>query len=78
MCQELFDTIRNHKTEDGRLLCESFIRAPKRRYSKTKTPVLHLVKSHFVVIILHFTLHILYTSLGFVVECVIYSSDFIY
>ncbi len=34
MCQELFDTIRNHKTEDGRLLCESFIRAPKRRYSK--------------------------------------------
>ena len=31
-CQELYDTIRNHKTEDGRLLCESFIRVPKRRF----------------------------------------------
>lgn len=29
--QELYDTIRNHKTEDGRLLCETFIRVPKRR-----------------------------------------------
>ncbi|ELU08320.1 hypothetical protein CAPTEDRAFT_221993 [Capitella teleta] len=31
VCQELFETIRNHKTEDGRLLCEAFIRLPKRR-----------------------------------------------
>lgn len=32
LCQELYDTVRNHKTDDGRLLCESFIRVPKRRY----------------------------------------------
>ncbi|XP_076317275.1 protein polybromo isoform X4 [Tachypleus tridentatus] len=31
ICQELYDTIRNFKTEDGHLLCETFIRAPKRR-----------------------------------------------
>ncbi|XP_071810078.1 protein polybromo-1-like isoform X3 [Asterias amurensis] len=29
--QELYDTIRNYKTEDGRLLCEALIRVPKRR-----------------------------------------------
>ncbi|XP_053619347.1 protein polybromo-1 isoform X3 [Plodia interpunctella] len=31
MCQQLYDTIRSHKKEDGSLLCDSFIRAPKRR-----------------------------------------------
>ncbi|XP_077995606.1 protein polybromo-1-like [Glandiceps talaboti] len=31
ICQELYDTIRNYKDEDGRLLCESFVRVPKRR-----------------------------------------------
>jgi len=30
--QELFETIRNYKSEEGKLLCESFIRVPKRRY----------------------------------------------
>lgn len=29
--QELFETIRNYKSEEGKLLCESFIRVPKRR-----------------------------------------------
>ncbi len=29
--QELYETVRNHKTSEGRLLCEAFIRAPKRR-----------------------------------------------
>ncbi|XP_053378046.1 protein polybromo-1-like isoform X6 [Mercenaria mercenaria] len=29
--QELFETIRNYKSEEGKLLCESFIRIPKRR-----------------------------------------------
>ncbi|XP_052781676.1 protein polybromo-1-like isoform X8 [Mya arenaria] len=29
--QELFKTIRNYTSEDGKLLCESFIRVPKRR-----------------------------------------------
>ncbi|XP_050414822.1 protein polybromo-1 isoform X3 [Patella vulgata] len=44
ICQELYDTIRNHKTEDGRLLCEAFIRVPKRRtaadyYEVVTTPI---------------------------------------
>ncbi|XP_053202089.1 protein polybromo-1-like isoform X2 [Panonychus citri] len=30
ICQELYDIIRNHKI-DGRLICETFIRTPKRR-----------------------------------------------
>lgn len=41
---ELYDTIRNHKSEDGRLLCEAFIRVPKRRtaadyYDVVSTPI---------------------------------------
>ncbi|XP_033746616.1 protein polybromo-1-like isoform X8 [Pecten maximus] len=44
ICQELYDTIRNYKTEDGRLICETFIRAPKRRtaadyYDVVSTPI---------------------------------------
>ncbi|CAE1320778.1 PBRM1 [Acanthosepion pharaonis] len=44
ICQELYETIRNYKTEDGRLLCEAFIRAPKRRtaadyYDVVSTPI---------------------------------------
>ncbi|KAJ0170793.1 hypothetical protein K1T71_013565 [Dendrolimus kikuchii] len=31
ICQQLYDTIRSFKKEDGTLLCDSFIRAPKRR-----------------------------------------------
>jgi len=31
LCEDLFDVIRNHKMSDGRLMCEPFIRAPKRR-----------------------------------------------
>jgi protein polybromo-1 len=30
-CQQLYDIIRAHKKEDGTLLCEAFIRMPKRR-----------------------------------------------
>ena len=42
--QELYETIRTHKTADGRLLCESFIRVPKRRsaadyYDVVTTPI---------------------------------------
>lgn len=29
--QELYDSLRNYKTSSGKLLCETFIRAPKRR-----------------------------------------------
>ncbi|XP_014249170.1 protein polybromo-1 isoform X5 [Cimex lectularius] len=29
--QQLYDLLRNHKKDDGTLLCDSFIRAPKRR-----------------------------------------------
>jgi protein polybromo-1 len=31
LCHQLYDTIRNHKKEDGTLLCDAFIRVPKRR-----------------------------------------------
>lgn len=33
ICAELYETIRNYRDDDGRILCESFIRAPKRRNS---------------------------------------------
>ncbi|GFO15453.1 polybromo 1 [Plakobranchus ocellatus] len=41
---ELYDTIRNYKSEDGRVLCEAFIRVPKRRtaadyYEVVSTPI---------------------------------------
>ncbi|CAL1527080.1 unnamed protein product [Lymnaea stagnalis] len=41
---ELYDRIRSHKSEDGRLLCEAFIRVPKRRtaadyYDVVSTPI---------------------------------------
>lgn len=31
LCQQLYEIIRNHKKEDGTLLCDAFIRVPKRR-----------------------------------------------
>ncbi|EDW84391.1 uncharacterized protein Dwil_GK13168 [Drosophila willistoni] len=31
LCQQLYDSIRNIKKEDGSMLCDTFIRAPKRR-----------------------------------------------
>ncbi|KAL3277952.1 hypothetical protein HHI36_013292 [Cryptolaemus montrouzieri] len=31
LCQQLYDAIRSHKKDDGSLLCDSFIRVPKRR-----------------------------------------------
>ncbi|CAH0559025.1 unnamed protein product [Brassicogethes aeneus] len=31
LCHQLYDLIRNHKKEDGSLLCDLFIRVPKRR-----------------------------------------------
>ncbi|XP_034942972.1 protein polybromo-1 isoform X2 [Chelonus insularis] len=31
LCQQLYDIIRNQKKEDGTLLCDAFIRVPKRR-----------------------------------------------
>ena len=32
ICTELYDTIRNYRDKDGRVLCEAFIRVPKRRW----------------------------------------------
>lgn len=37
----MYDTIRNHKTEDGRVLCEAFIRVPKRRTAADYYDVVH-------------------------------------
>ena len=31
LCQQVYDVIRNYKKEDGTLMCDAFIRAPKRR-----------------------------------------------
>lgn len=42
--QNLYDTIRNYKKEDGSLLCDAFIRVPKRR----QEPGYHDV-SHYVI-----------------------------
>ncbi|XP_048738876.1 LOW QUALITY PROTEIN: protein polybromo-1-like [Ostrea edulis] len=44
ICQELYDTIRTYKNEEGRLICETFIRAPQRRaaadyYEVVTTPI---------------------------------------
>ncbi|KAK3750182.1 hypothetical protein QZH41_015411 [Actinostola sp. cb2023] len=33
ICAELYELIRNYRTEDGRIMCESLIRVPKRRTS---------------------------------------------
>jgi len=44
VCQEIYDTIRNHKNDEGHLICEHFIRVPKRRtdpeyYMVVTTPI---------------------------------------
>lgn len=44
ICAELYETIRSYRDEEGRILCESFIRAPKRRnspeyYDVISTPI---------------------------------------
>ena len=31
ICQELYETMKTYKGEDGRLICETFIRVPQRR-----------------------------------------------
>ncbi|EDO33982.1 predicted protein, partial [Nematostella vectensis] len=44
LCSELYEAIRNYRSEDGRVLCEAFIRVPKRRsspeyYDVISTPI---------------------------------------
>jgi protein polybromo-1 len=31
LCQEFYDDLRSHKSDDGRILCENFIRLPSKR-----------------------------------------------
>ncbi|CAF1481874.1 unnamed protein product, partial [Rotaria sordida] len=44
LCQEYYDTFRSYKSEDGRILCENFIRLPTKRantdyYTSIKEPI---------------------------------------
>ncbi|CAF3824420.1 unnamed protein product [Adineta steineri] len=44
LCQELYDAIRSYKSEDGRVICETFIRLPSKRthsdyYTLIKQPI---------------------------------------
>ncbi|XP_078341273.1 protein polybromo-1-like isoform X10 [Crassostrea virginica] len=44
ICQELYETMKTYKGEDGRLICETFIRVPQRRaaadyYEVVATPI---------------------------------------
>lgn len=35
ICQQIYELLRNQHTSDGRLLCETFVRLPSKRYLKT-------------------------------------------
>ncbi|CAF5189704.1 unnamed protein product, partial [Rotaria magnacalcarata] len=44
LCQELYDAVRAYKSEDGRIVCENFIRLPSKRthadyYTLIKQPI---------------------------------------
>jgi hypothetical protein len=32
LCQEFYDGLRSYKSDDGRSLCENFLRLPSKRY----------------------------------------------
>lgn len=46
--QSVYDTVRNFKKEDGMLLCDSFIRAPKRRQEPTYYDVNNILLFLFI------------------------------
>ena len=54
LAQQLYDTIRNHKKDDGSLLCDAFIRAPKRR----QEPAYYEVR--FLFFITYFEIYFIY------------------
>lgn len=58
--QSVFDLIRNFKKEDGTLLCDGFIRAPKRRQEPTYYDVNFFLYFNSYTFILKFILFIGY------------------
>lgn len=50
MVQSVYDTIRNFKKEDGTLLCDGFIRAPKRRQEPTYYDVTLQLSFNFLIL----------------------------